>query len=87
MPRHESPPRAQGRKEHEKGNKRFKPAQEFQCKIHSQSEHYSITGRCCECTRLAKSNVEQKEYWDKNKESINARRRKVNYQSIIGVSV
>ena len=87
MPKHQSPLRHQGCKEHERGNKRFKPSEEYQCKIHKESEHYSLSGRCCECTRLAKSKEYQKEYWDEHKEDINARRRKTHYKSIIGVTV
>ncbi len=45
------------------------------CRKHGESEHYTATRRCCQCTAAAKSPAKQARYWAKNAETVNAARR------------
>lgn len=56
------------------GAKRFLPSVNHRCKEHN-GEHYTASGRCCECTRQAKDPAKQAAYWAKQKEEINRRKR------------
>lgn len=58
----------------ETGATRFLPSVNHRCKEHG-GEHYTTSGRCCECTRKAKDPAKQAAYWARRKEAINQRRR------------
>lgn len=44
------------------------------CPLHG-GEHYTASGRCVECTRLAKEPATQAAYWAEHSAAINAARR------------
>lgn len=44
------------------------------CPLH-RGEHYTTSGRCVECTRLAKEPAKQARYWAEHADVINAARR------------
>jgi len=44
------------------------------CPVHG-GEHYTASGRCVECTKLAKEPAKQARYWAANADIINAKRR------------
>ena len=56
------------------GATRFLPSANHRCKLHG-GEHYTTSGRCCECTRKAKDPAKQAAYWAAHKEEINRRKR------------
>lgn len=44
------------------------------CPLH-RGEHYTASGRCVECTRLAKEPAKQAQYWAEHSADINRKRR------------
>lgn len=74
MPRTPNPMRIEGRAAQAQGLSRFVPTIGG-CEKHPNSKHYSTSGRCCECAKLAKDPEKQAAYWAANKEKINAKRK------------
>lgn len=58
----------------EEGKVRFIPSKNAICKIHN-SEHYTASSRCCECTKLSKVPAKQAAYWQTIKHEISAKRK------------
>lgn len=87
MPRQQSQIKIEARAAKAQGVKRFTPSQGTGCSKHN-GEHYAASAACCECTKEKKKPIQQAEYWDNNKEEVNARRREAYSQgltSIVGI--
>jgi hypothetical protein len=87
MPRQQSKLKCEARAAKAQGMKRLIPSEGTGCSKHN-GEHYAASSSCCQCVKENKKPVQQAEYWEDNKEEINARRREAYSQgltSIVGI--
>lgn len=88
MPRQMSQIKVEARAAKAQGMKRFVPSEGTGCSKHVGAEHYSASSSCVVCVKENKQPTVQAEYWEDNKEEINARRREAYSQgltSIVGI--